>query len=82
MLKPEEDWIDEAELRELQSRWERELAELEQKLGLSSKPDEGPGRRYPGGLDDPLGGAGVPAPVVPPQPTRPAADAKPLPPEQ
>jgi hypothetical protein len=31
MPKPEEDCIDEAELRELQSQWERELTELEQK---------------------------------------------------
>ena len=77
------DWIDEAELREIQSRFERELAYLEEKLGLTGKRlgDEPPAR-FPDNLDDRMGGAGIPAFVVPPRPVRPGADAKPFPPKE
>jgi len=51
------------------SEVDRELAELEEKLGLRYRP--------PGGL----GGAGVPVTVQPNPPSRPAEDANPLPPD-
>jgi len=82
MSEPEQAWIHEAELREIQSRIERELTELEERLGLTGKRNDEPPLRFPDNPDDRIGGAGVPAFVVPPRPVRPGADAKPFPPKE
>lgn len=65
---------------------ERELAELEKKLGLTGNKLPGDleaPRGFSEGNDDILGEGdtgGVPAPVLPRGPVRPATNAKPFPP--
>ena len=82
MSEPEQAWIHEAELREIQSRIERELTALEGRLGLTANRNDESPSRFPDNPDDRMGGAGLPAPVVPPRPARPGADAKPFPPKE